>query len=217
MRSIRATAFAKRLNARLPGRVQAKRTSFVGGESDTFRQGWTAALAGISSVFADNNSGTPTAHQHRSNHASGVLFHTGPTDGQSMPPHFHFFNGQTASRFLSHVSEMPTIQTIGLASIVNERIGDFSPTGRNNACQNSVLPIRELTRTNPRTCFKMARSCVFGSANGQAGQTGPLALERTQKIESGDNGVILVRSRKPKWNSWLRCVSRRRIVGFGAH
>jgi hypothetical protein len=102
--------------------------------------------------------------------------------------------------------------------MVSERVDDFSPTGRNNAYQSSVLPIQELTRTSPRTCFKMARSCVFfGTGNGQAGHTRTIALERTQKIESGDNGVILVRSRKPKWNSWLRCVSRRRIVSFGDH
>lgn len=30
------------------------------------------------------------------------------------PPYIHSFNGQAASRFLSHVSEMATIQTSGL-------------------------------------------------------------------------------------------------------
>src|ERR1700683_2321695 len=37
-----------------------------------------------------------------------------------------------------------------LRSMLDEHIGDFSPTGHNNAHQSSVLPPRELTQTSPR-------------------------------------------------------------------
>jgi hypothetical protein len=78
---------------------------------------------------------------------------------------------QVRNRFPVHLSGKVTIRPSALRSMLEEHIGDFSPTGRNNAHQSSVLPARELTQTTPRMCFKMARSCVFGPSNGQAGRT----------------------------------------------
>jgi hypothetical protein len=81
--------------------------------------------------------------------------------------------------------------TLGIHCAFDEYIGDFSPTGRNNADQSSVWPTRELTQTSPRMRFKMARSCVFEPGGGQASHTRSIGVGADAKDRKrGQRGYI---------------------------